>query len=168
MVLEELLFYVGRTSADSICESFWYSSVLNHISEGHLRISTPNSTYNFLVTRANSSHLLSAELKVVSDTFWIRLATMGDLGFAEAYMYGEVECEDLISTFQVCKLLGILQYIILVLTPIADFLEEPPETAESRLQVFFSVFPSPKDNIRSICQFPQQCSSQHLRPLWYF
>jgi cyclopropane-fatty-acyl-phospholipid synthase len=26
---------------------------------------------------------------------------MGDLGFAEAYMFGDVQCEDLISTFLV-------------------------------------------------------------------
>ena len=28
---------------------------------------------------------------------------MGDLGFAEAYMFGDVVCEDLISTFLVSK-----------------------------------------------------------------
>jgi len=32
---------------------------------------------------------------------------MGDLGFAEAYMYGDVECDDLISLFRVsCQVLG--------------------------------------------------------------
>jgi cyclopropane-fatty-acyl-phospholipid synthase len=31
---------------------------------------------------------LHAELSVINDAFWIRLCTMGDLGFAEAYMFG--------------------------------------------------------------------------------
>ncbi|KAG8807746.1 hypothetical protein FRC17_004282, partial [Serendipita sp. 399] len=40
-----------------------------------------------------------AHLTVVHDTFWIRLAMMSDLGFAEAFMYGDVECSDLNSLF---------------------------------------------------------------------
>ena len=76
--------------------------MLSRISEGHLRILTQNTTYDFPDTCKTDDHDLKAELKVVSDTFWIRLATMGDLGFAEAYMYGDVDCEDLISTFTVC------------------------------------------------------------------
>ena len=42
-----------------------------------------------------------AELRVINDAFWVRLCMMGDLGFAEAYMFGDVQCEDLISTFLV-------------------------------------------------------------------
>ncbi|EPQ54577.1 cyclopropane-fatty-acyl-phospholipid synthase [Gloeophyllum trabeum ATCC 11539] len=42
---------------------------------------------------------LKAELRVVNDVFWVRLCTMSDLGFAEAYMYGDVECDDLVSVF---------------------------------------------------------------------
>jgi cyclopropane-fatty-acyl-phospholipid synthase len=40
-------------------------------------------------------------LRVINNTFWVRLCMMGDLGFAEAYMFGDVQCEDLISTFLV-------------------------------------------------------------------
>lgn len=42
-----------------------------------------------------------AELRVINDAFWVRLCMMGDLGFAEAYMFGDVLCEDLNSTFLV-------------------------------------------------------------------
>ncbi|KZV98619.1 cyclopropane-fatty-acyl-phospholipid synthase [Exidia glandulosa HHB12029] len=44
-----------------------------------------------------------AELRVVRDTFWVRLACMGGLGFAEAYMFGDVHCapEDLRSVFKI-------------------------------------------------------------------
>lgn len=42
------------------------------------------------------------ELVVKSDAFWMRLFLFGDMGFAEAYMLGDFECEDLTSFFQVC------------------------------------------------------------------
>ncbi|EDR13177.1 cyclopropane-fatty-acyl-phospholipid synthase, partial [Laccaria bicolor S238N-H82] len=42
-----------------------------------------------------------AEIRVVNDSFWVRLCTMSDLGFAEAFMYGDVQCDDLISLFQI-------------------------------------------------------------------
>ncbi|KAK5658221.1 hypothetical protein OQA88_2196 [Cercophora sp. LCS_1] len=40
------------------------------------------------------------ELRVKSETFYIRLFLFADMGFAESYMLGEVECEDLTSFFQ--------------------------------------------------------------------
>lgn len=41
---------------------------------------------------------------------------MGDLGFSEAYMFGEVECEDLISTFLVSMFMA---YMALKSNPLA-------------------------------------------------
>ena len=49
----------------------------------------------------SEKHGYTAELRVVKDTFWVRICAMGDLGFAEAYMYGDVECDNLISLFRV-------------------------------------------------------------------
>ena len=50
-----------------------------------------------------------AALKVNNTLFWLRLAAMTDLGFAEAYMFGDVSCttDDLRFLFQVCKLFSI-------------------------------------------------------------
>ncbi|EPT05160.1 hypothetical protein FOMPIDRAFT_1111662, partial [Fomitopsis schrenkii] len=42
-----------------------------------------------------------ATLTVKDPVFWLRLAMQGDLGFAEAYMYGEVDCADLSALFHV-------------------------------------------------------------------
>ncbi|EIW59336.1 cyclopropane-fatty-acyl-phospholipid synthase, partial [Trametes versicolor FP-101664 SS1] len=42
-----------------------------------------------------------AELTVRNPVFWLRLCAMGDLGFAEAYMYGEIDCDDLAKVFLV-------------------------------------------------------------------
>jgi cyclopropane-fatty-acyl-phospholipid synthase len=84
---------------------------MQNINKGHLRVLTYSHIYNFpspdsAATKENLNPNpmsdLKAELRVVNDVFWIRLCTMGDLGFAEAYMYGDVECDDLVSTFLVC------------------------------------------------------------------
>ena len=50
---------------------------------------------------ASSKYNLHADLRVVSDVFWLRLCCMGDLGFSESFMFGEVDCPDLIETFKV-------------------------------------------------------------------
>ncbi|KIM24907.1 hypothetical protein M408DRAFT_316976 [Serendipita vermifera MAFF 305830] len=75
---------------------------MNH---GHLRILTSEREYVFPVpdkNRPRNEHdNLRAEFKVLSGSFWIRLALMSDLGFAEAFMYGDVQCEDLVSVFQI-------------------------------------------------------------------
>lgn len=42
------------------------------------------------------------ELIVKNDAFWMRLFLFSDMGFAEAYMLGDFECEDLTSFFQAC------------------------------------------------------------------
>lgn len=41
------------------------------------------------------------ELWVMKEAFWVRLALFGDMGFAESYMLGEVECADLTEFFEV-------------------------------------------------------------------
>ncbi|KAI5123172.1 hypothetical protein M0805_000872 [Coniferiporia weirii] len=76
-------------------------SVLQNMTEGQLRIVSPSTTYTFPDKPYDEHSDLKAELRVLRDAFWIRLCTMGDLGFAEAYMYGEVECDDLLSTFSI-------------------------------------------------------------------
>ena len=78
-------------------------SVLKSITVGHLRIVTDKHTYEFPAGGTDTGHEdLHAELRVINDAFWVRLCTMGALGFAEAYMFGDVVCEDLISIFSVC------------------------------------------------------------------
>jgi cyclopropane-fatty-acyl-phospholipid synthase len=78
---------------------------MRSIVAGHLRVLTPSHAYDFPApsVQNDNSPSLKSELRVVSDAFWIRLYTMGDLGFAEAYMYGDVEIEvdDLVLVFHV-------------------------------------------------------------------
>jgi cyclopropane-fatty-acyl-phospholipid synthase len=41
------------------------------------------------------------ELLIRKETFWVRLFLFADMGFAEAFMLGEIDCPDLTSFFQV-------------------------------------------------------------------
>lgn len=41
------------------------------------------------------------ELMIQRENFWVRLFLFGDMGFAEAYMLGDVECDDLTGFFMV-------------------------------------------------------------------
>lgn len=48
----------------------------------------------------------NVEIVVKRDTFWLRLFLFSDLGFAEGYMLGDFECNDLTSFFRVCPALS--------------------------------------------------------------
>jgi hypothetical protein len=78
--------------------------LMKRMTSGHLRVLTYSNIYVFPSGRdavAPNESTRKAELRVANDVFWIRLCVMGDLGFAEAYMYGDVECDDLVSLFHV-------------------------------------------------------------------
>lgn len=80
---------------------------MQNITQGNLRVLTYWHIYNFPSADSDAENPiqdLKAELRVVNDVFWVRLCTMSDLGFAEAYMYGDVECDDLVSTFMVRRI----------------------------------------------------------------
>ena len=54
-----------------------------------------------------------AEIRIIRDTFWLRLVTLGDLGFAEAYMAGDCEVSDLVQVFKVsCSLHLVNQRVV--------------------------------------------------------
>ena len=80
-----------------------HDRLMQWIMNGHLRVLTFEHIYNFpaVSNDFNTALNLKSELHVSNNVFWIRLCAMGDLGFAEAYMYGDVECDDLVSLFQV-------------------------------------------------------------------
>ncbi|KAI8994251.1 cyclopropane-fatty-acyl-phospholipid synthase [Trametes punicea] len=86
------------------------TSLLQSISDGSLTIHTPSRTYSFgeqdtvqVGELADQDELKTpkAEVKVRDPMFWLRLCAMGDVGFAEAYMYGDIDCKDLVSVFLV-------------------------------------------------------------------
>ncbi|KAI1790184.1 cyclopropane-fatty-acyl-phospholipid synthase [Ganoderma leucocontextum] len=79
------------------------TGLLCNITNGTLIIHTPGHTYTFGEREDDSRtpHGPVARLTVRNPNFWLRLCAMGDLGFSEAYMYGEIDCEDLVKVFLV-------------------------------------------------------------------
>ncbi|OJT10650.1 Tuberculostearic acid methyltransferase UfaA1 [Trametes pubescens] len=86
------------------------TGLLKDIANGTLTIHTADRTYCFGEDRAvhggvdadaDTLKAPKAELTVRNPVFWLRLCAMGDLGFAEAYMYGEIDCDDLAKVFLV-------------------------------------------------------------------
>lgn len=45
----------------------------------------------------------SVKIRVKRESFWLRLLLFADIGFAESYMLGDFECDDLVSFFRVCE-----------------------------------------------------------------
>ncbi|KAL5635822.1 hypothetical protein ACGC1H_004573 [Rhizoctonia solani] len=92
---------VGWTPLARLAES-GVVALMQRITVGHLRVLTESHIYNFPALGSEGiQDGPSAELRVVKDSFWIRLVTMSDLGFAEAFMYGDVECDDLVALFKI-------------------------------------------------------------------
>lgn len=60
-------------------------SVLSKIKVGKITVVTEEKTYSFGAPDAE----LHATLDVKSETFWMRVALFTDLGFAEAFMFGD-------------------------------------------------------------------------------
>jgi cyclopropane-fatty-acyl-phospholipid synthase len=74
---------------------------MRNMASGQLRVLTYSHIYTFPSHPTEEDNGPKAELRVVNDVFWVRLCAMGDLGFSEAYMYGDVECDDLVTLFRV-------------------------------------------------------------------
>ncbi|KEP53013.1 cyclopropane-fatty-acyl-phospholipid synthase [Rhizoctonia solani 123E] len=92
---------VGWTPLARLAES-GVVALMQRITIGRLRLLTESHIYNFPALGSEGvQDGPSAELRVVKDSFWIRLVTMSDLGFAEAFMYGDVECDDLVTLFKI-------------------------------------------------------------------
>lgn len=66
------------------------------IAKGHSKM-----TNGINGTRKKRAGIGKVELIVRKEVFWVRLFVFADMGFAEAYMLGEVECADLTGFFQV-------------------------------------------------------------------
>lgn len=89
--------------------------MMNHsIAYGQLRLVTLDNDYTFPTEEKRKELGLGllkeeekVEIRVVRDTFWLRLVTLGDLGFAEAYMAGDCEVSDLVKVFKV----GLLPFL---------------------------------------------------------
>ncbi|KAH8102191.1 cyclopropane-fatty-acyl-phospholipid synthase [Cristinia sonorae] len=100
---------VWLATTESAIKSRWLTplcglaeSAIVKITEGQLIIHTATKTYLFPPTPRSAPHGdVKGEIRVLKPTFWLRLAAMSDMGFAEAYMFQEIDCDDLIGVFSV-------------------------------------------------------------------
>ncbi|KAI9857151.1 MAG: hypothetical protein M1824_004952 [Vezdaea acicularis] len=77
-------------------------ALLTGIIKGSLVIEdTDGTVLCFGETEQHRQPKLMAKLTVRNEIFWLRLALFADMGFAEAFMLGEVECTELTAFFQV-------------------------------------------------------------------
>ncbi|PFH46944.1 hypothetical protein AMATHDRAFT_153349 [Amanita thiersii Skay4041] len=83
---------LSRVARDNIL------SLLQRIEVGQLKIITPQQTWTF---GCPCEQGLEATLHVKSDAFWKRVAFFTDLGLAEAYMNGDVDCDDMSSLLKI-------------------------------------------------------------------
>lgn len=88
----------------------WRDSLSNLAKKQILTVLSKISTGSLIVIADGESHIfgghgprpeLETTLTIHSPEFWVRVMTGGDLGFAEAYMFGEVTCPDLTSFFKI-------------------------------------------------------------------
>ena len=86
------------------------SSLLSRIETGTLVITDQTSgsstSYGQKTVLPNLGGLgngrgTSVELTVKKEAFWVRMFLFADMGFAESYMLGEVECNNLTGFFEV-------------------------------------------------------------------
>ncbi|KAF7298882.1 hypothetical protein MIND_00836200 [Mycena indigotica] len=99
--ISEAALKTGWTPVARISEAA-VVALMQNMDRGSLRVLTYSHIYSFPASGSEQDDTeTKAELRVLNDAFWIRLAMMGDLGFAEAYMYSDVECNDLVSLFNI-------------------------------------------------------------------
>jgi cyclopropane-fatty-acyl-phospholipid synthase len=112
-------------------------SMMSHsIRWGRLRVLTAEHgiyTFPSYETKPFEAGEEVAEIRVIRDSFWLRLVTLGDLGFAEAYMAGDCEVSDLVQIFKVSHI-GI--------TLIQIFIRSRPSLQESSNISGVSTIPS--------------------------
>lgn len=90
---------------------------MERLERGQLRLVTPDGKlytfgtpgiYNAANPNPNRTATASAgkdeirvQMTVVNDAFWVRMLLLADLGFAEAYMAGDIEVDNLEDVFKV-------------------------------------------------------------------
>ncbi len=78
-------------NAATITETSTAPSTIESRSDSLTSGSTPLTAISLASSRFRLKPGARATIKVTSDRFWLRLLTLGDLGFAEAYMAGECQ-----------------------------------------------------------------------------
>lgn len=79
-------------------------SLFNKIQRGQLTLITQDRFLTFghpIVDQGSGPEDLRTQIKVINPAFWLRMFLMSDIGFAEAYMVGDIEVVGLESLFKI-------------------------------------------------------------------
>ncbi|KAL8698342.1 MAG: hypothetical protein Q9224_001897 [Gallowayella concinna] len=95
--------YVGSFTWDPIVRLSRIAvlSLLGRVKTGHIVIIDTDDSETICGERWPKEGVPKTELKVLKDAFWVRLLLFADMGFAESFMLGEVECSDLVDFFKI-------------------------------------------------------------------
>ncbi|KAL8807315.1 MAG: hypothetical protein Q9182_000820 [Xanthomendoza sp. 2 TL-2023] len=95
--------YIGSFTWDPIVafSRIAVLSQLGRVKNGHIVIIDTDDSETICGERWPKEGVPKTELKVLNDAFWIRLLLFADMGFAESFMLGEVECFDLVDFFKI-------------------------------------------------------------------
>ncbi|KAI9827250.1 MAG: hypothetical protein M1832_005388 [Thelocarpon impressellum] len=74
---------------------------LSRLEHGEIEIVDTDATVLRFGETLGEARTAKAELRVHKEAFWVRLFLFTDMGFAEAFMLGEVACPDLTAFFQI-------------------------------------------------------------------
>ncbi|KAL8950649.1 MAG: hypothetical protein Q9222_003333 [Ikaeria aurantiellina] len=72
-------------------------SVLARVELGHIAIIDTDGSETICGERWPKEGVPKTELKILKDAFWVRMLLFADMGFAESFMLGEVDCSDLVG-----------------------------------------------------------------------
>ncbi|WWC99574.1 hypothetical protein V866_006478 [Kwoniella sp. B9012] len=105
------IYSIGGGPLISVAKFAILQMMSSQISYGKLTIITPQGeshTFPSAENRKNEGEEEVVEgqktevtIKVLKDSFWLRLVAQGDLGFSESYMMGECEVDDLVGVFKI-------------------------------------------------------------------
>ncbi|KAF7296434.1 CFS1-like protein [Mycena chlorophos] len=76
-------------------------TLLGRISSGRLTVYTSPTEPPLHFGACDAPEALRATLTVRSDAFWMRVALFTDLGLSEAFMFGDVDCDDVSALIQI-------------------------------------------------------------------
>nr|GAT42578.1 CFS1-like protein [Mycena chlorophos] len=76
-------------------------TLLARISSGRLTVYTSPTEPPLHFGASDAPEALRATLTVRSDAFWMRVALFTDLGLSEAFMFGDVDCDDVSALIQI-------------------------------------------------------------------
>ncbi|KAL8657942.1 MAG: hypothetical protein Q9226_001408 [Calogaya cf. arnoldii] len=76
-------------------------NLLGRVETGHILIIDSDGSEIVCGERWPKAGVPKTELKVLNGAFWVRLLLFADMGLAESFMLGEVECLDLVDFFKI-------------------------------------------------------------------